>query len=121
MTRVHADHTGIHVTFPGWERLVAGKSAFNAPPQTIQQATAEPGWTSQMLGARSGLAVSGYLKIGTFRHPSGLRRLVAMRRGVPLLRVAVDRRLTGFDELLISTPDAVTLAELLNAPASHDR
>ncbi|MGH1561557.1 hypothetical protein [Mumia sp. DW29H23] len=117
MTRIHVDDTGIHLQFPGWERLMAGRSTFTAPHEAVLAATAEPGWTREVLGLRSGLAVSGYLKLGTFRHPSGTRRLVAMRRGLPLLRVALDRSASGFDEVLVSTPDAAALARTIEAGA----
>lgn len=88
-------------------------SAWDIPLRAVTAARAESGWTSEILGLRTGLVVSGYLKIATFRHPNGTRRLVVMRRGEPLLRV----RLTGhdFDELLLSTPDAGALAAALDA------
>jgi hypothetical protein len=117
MTHIHADAAGIHVRFPGWERFMAGRSSFDAAPDAITDVTVEPGWSSEILGARSGLVVSGYLKLGTFRHPFGMRRLVAMRRGEPLLRVALDRSATRFDELLLSTPDASEIARTLEATA----
>ncbi|WP_262849688.1 hypothetical protein [Mumia quercus] len=115
MTHVSADATGIHVTFPGWERWMAGRATFSAPYDAVTGVTVEPGWSSEVLGFRSGLVVSGYLKVGTFRHPSGARRLVSMRRGMPLLRVALDRAASGFDELLLSTSDAVQIAHALEA------
>lgn len=110
MTHISADPTGIHVTFPGWERWMAGRATFTAPFDAVTDVTVEPGWTSEVLGVRSGLVVSGYLKVGTFRHPYGAKRLVSMRRGLPLLRVSLDRGASGFDELLLSTPDAAQIA-----------
>ncbi|QMW65404.1 hypothetical protein H4N58_14500 [Mumia sp. ZJ1417] len=121
MTHISADAAGIHLEFPGWERWMAGRSAFTAPLDAIVDTSVEPGWTSEILGIRSGLVVSGYLKVGTFRHPSGVRRLVSMRRGQPLLRVALDRGTTGFDELLLSSPDAAAIAQAIDATAHHHR
>ncbi|WP_420110640.1 hypothetical protein [Pseudactinotalea sp.] len=66
---------------------------------------------------RSGLAISGYRKLGTFTHPSGARRLVSMRRGYPLLRIAVDRISVGFDEILLSTAAAESIAADLRSDA----
>jgi len=113
MTHVTYDRTGLHVRFPGWEALMAGRSGFSARPDAVRSARAEPGWSSEVLGYRSGLVVSGYRKVGVFTHPSGHRRLVSMARGLPLLRVVTDRTATGFDEVLVSTPDADALARAI--------
>lgn len=63
-------------------------------------------WSYQPLGARAGLLVSGFLKIGTWRSVD-TAWLVCMKRGQPTLRVVVDKELSGggFDELLISARD----------------
>lgn len=110
MSMIDYTPEGLLVRFPGWEAAMAGREAFLAPPGAIDCAQAEPGWSSEVLGFRSGLVVSGYRKVGTFLHPSGTRRLVSMKRGLPLLRVQLDRTSTGFDEALLSTPDAVAIA-----------
>jgi len=73
-------------------------------------------WSYTPLGAHIGLIVTGLLKIGTWRTPS-VARLVCMKRGLPTLRVAVDRQRTGghFDELRISARDAHETADALGA------
>lgn len=111
MTAIRLDATALHVRFSGWEAVLAGRSGCTVQRHEITGVELLPGWSSEVLGLRSGLAVSGFLKVGTFRHPSGTRRLVAMRRGLPLLRL----RLTGheFDELLLSDADAQHLADAL--------
>ena len=119
MTHVVFDRTGLAVRFPGWERFMAGRSGFTAAPEAILGARAETGWSSEVLGYRSGLVVSGYRKVGVFRHPSGVKRLVSMKRGMPLLRVDLRRELTGFDQLLLSTPDADTLVSRIEAVTSR--
>lgn len=119
MTEVNYNAQGLHVTFPGWEAAMVGRGAFTAQHGAIRSARAESGWTSEILGWRSGFVVSGYRKLATFTHPSGVKRLVSMKRGLPLLRVAIDRSSTGFDELLISTADAEVLAHALNAGVSR--
>ena len=101
MTTVTADSTRLRLDFPGWESLVVRRDRLEIPMDALRDVRVEPGWTSEMLGI--------------FRHPSGLRRLVSMRRGMPLLRVGVDRAATGFDELLLSAPDAARLAATLTS------
>lgn len=66
-------------------------------------------------GLRSpGLAIPGHTKIGTWRRP-GHRAFVSARRGLPAVRV----RLAGaaYDELVISTADAQSVAERIRARA----
>lgn len=115
MTQVSVDGQQVHIDFPGWEAVMVRRRSAPIPLRSIRDVRVEPGWTSEVLGARVGLVVSGYRKLGTFRHPSGMRRLVAMRRGLPLLRLGVDRAATGFDEILLSTPDAAGIAAALPA------
>lgn len=115
MTHVSFTATGLQVHFPGWEAAMTRRHTFSVAPEAIISAHAEEGWSSQILGFRSGLAISGFRKVGIFRHPSGVKRLVSMKRGLPLLRVAVDRAATGFDELLLSTAEAPALAEAIRA------
>ncbi|TSI19423.1 hypothetical protein [Brevibacterium aurantiacum] len=107
MTEVTVNNNHLTIVFPGWERLMAGRRFHSVPLDAIRTSEVT-GWPSEFLGLRSGLNISGYRKLGTYRHPNGTRRLVAMKAGEPVLRI----RLTdgsngwGFDELLISTPNA---------------
>lgn len=110
MTNMTYDQTGVNVQFPRWEATMTGLPKLSIPRAAIRSVTSEPGWTSEILGMKSGLVISGYRKLGTFRHPSGLRRLVSMKRGHPLLRIAVDRAAVGFDEILLSTDAAESIA-----------
>ena len=112
MTVIRVDAAALHLEFPGWEAAMTGRGAFTAPREAIACVELLPGWTSEVLGMRSGLVVSGFVKLGTFRHPSGTRRLVAMRRGAPVLRVGL-RSGSEFDELLFSDPDAAAIAAAL--------
>src|SRR5690606_37545362 len=102
MTQIDFGPAGLDIHFPGWEASMAGRRTLHVPLHAILSARVEPGWTSEVLGTRSGLVVSGFRKLGTFTHPSGKRRLVAMKRGMPLLRLVTDRREAGFDEILLS-------------------
>lgn len=110
------DHL-LTLTFPGWERLMVGRSGHCVALDAIESVEVMSGWSSEILGWRSGLVISGFRKLGIFRHPDGTRRLVSMTRGLPLLRIRLrDREAgAGFDELLISTPDAAELAAELDA------
>lgn len=112
MTMLNVEGQRLTVTFPGWERLMAGRASHSVAVGDIDSVEVLPGWTSEILGVRSGLVVSGFRKLGTFRHPDGTRRLVSMSRGVPVLRIRMRDRVggDGFDELLISTPIASEVA-----------
>ncbi|ATG54895.1 hypothetical protein CFK41_09065 [Brachybacterium ginsengisoli] len=110
MTNITYDRTGVHVQFPGWEATMTGLPKLLIPRSAIRGVASEQGWTSEILGMKSGLVISGYRKLGTFRHPSGVRRLVSMKRGHPLLRITVDRAAVGFDEILLSTDAAESIA-----------
>lgn len=119
MTTLDVEDHLLTLTFPGWERLMAGRASYRVALGAIDSVELMSGWSSEVLGWRSGLVVSGFRKLGTFRHPDGTRRLVSMKRGLPLLRIRLrDREAgAGFDELLISTPDAAELAAELDALA----
>lgn len=118
---LHTDHAGrpaLRLTFPGWERLMVSRSEYTIPCEAITDVRLEGDWTSEILGFRSGLVVSGFLKVARFTHPNGTRRLVSMRRGLPLLRI----RLRGqeFDEVLVSTAEADTLRSELVGLSRQD-
>jgi hypothetical protein len=119
MTQVRHLHDELRIDFQGWEAIMAGRSALVVPAASVLDARATAGWSYEVLGARSGLVISGFRKVGTFTHPDGTRRLVSMKRGLPLLRVRVRRETTGFDELLISTPDAEAIADALRAKVAR--
>lgn len=111
---LNLDHSGrptLRLVFPGWERLMVSRREYTIPADVITDVRTEQDWTSEVLGFRSGLVVSGVVKLARFTHPNGTRRLVAMRRGLPLLRI----RLSGqeFDEVLVSTPNADTFRSRL--------
>lgn len=110
MTQTTYGMAAVDVRFLGWEAMMVGRSFLHVPLAAIRSARVESGWSSEVLGIRSGFVVSGYRKLGTFTHPSGVRRLVSMKRGMPLLRLHTVRDETGFDEILLSTDDAESIA-----------
>ncbi|GAA1309082.1 hypothetical protein [Brachybacterium tyrofermentans] len=117
MTHINIEPHQIRLEFPGWESLMTRRGTVTVPLSALRGVQVEPGWTSEVLGIRCGLVISGYRAVGTFRHPSGTRRLVSMTRGLPLLRLEVDRAATGFDEMLLSTRDGAAIADSLHAGA----
>lgn len=114
MTDISLDRERLTINFPGWERLMAGRARHCVARGAIDSVRVTE-WTSEILGMRSGLVVSGWRKLGTFRHPNGTRRLVSMSRGLPLLRIRPRNRDLGggFDELLISASNAAEIADEL--------
>lgn len=117
MTEVTVNNNRLTIVFPGWERLMV-RRRFHSVPLDAICASQVTGWTSEFLGYRFGLNISGYRKLGTYRHPNGTRRLVAMKAGEPVLRIRLtDGTESGeFDELLISTPNAAEVGAALPAP-----
>ncbi|MEE2060748.1 hypothetical protein [Rhodococcus artemisiae] len=108
MADLSHSESSLHLTFSGWEAFFVRRSDMSIPQSSIARVEVLPGWTSEVLGFRNGLAISGFLKVGTFTHPRGTKRLVVMKRGEPVLRIVLRGRQAGdeFDELLISAPNA---------------
>jgi hypothetical protein len=117
MSVVRCNDDGLQVDFGRWERLLVRRSSLEIPFATIERIEVLPDWTAEPLGFRSGLVVSGFWKLGTFRYPGGPRRLVSMRRGTPVLRIGLRGRQAGdeFDELLISSQAAEEIAGAVRA------
>ena len=113
MTTITVHDQVLRVSFPGWERWLVNRVSVTIPMSEITAVEVLPGWSTEILGWRSGVVVSGLLKLGTFTHPSGCHRLVAMRRGRPLLRIRL--RDHEFDELLISDAEASVTAARIHA------
>lgn len=85
----------------------------DVPRAAVADARVEPDALAAVSGIRApGLAIPGRTKVGTWRR-RGHRAVVAVRAGVPALRVQL--RDAGPDELLVSTPDAAALARELTA------
>ncbi|SDS18074.1 hypothetical protein SAMN04489812_1129 [Microlunatus soli] len=118
MPAIELDRHRLMVRFTGWESLMVRRQTLEVPIGSIDRVEVLPDWTSESLGLRVGLVISGWYKLGTFTHPSGTRRLVAMKRGLPVLRLG----LTGpadaaprFDELLLSTQRASEIASTITS------
>lgn len=116
MAELKYDETTLHLSFSRWEAPFVRRSGMTVPLSAIAAVDVLPGWSSEILGLRSGLAIAGYLKVGIFLHPRGIKRLVSMKRGNPVLRIGLRRRATDthLDELLLSTPSAYGIADALH-------
>lgn len=64
MTEVTVNNNRLTIIFPGWERMMA-RRRFHSVPLTAIRGSEVTGWTSEFLGWRSGLNISGYRKLGT--------------------------------------------------------
>lgn len=120
MADLSHSESSLHLAFTGWEALFVRRTHLSLPRSSIIRVEVLPGWTSEVLGIRNGLAISGFLKVGTFTHPRGTKRLVVMKRGEPLLRIVLRGRVAGdeFDELLVSSPCSVELARGLQGASA---
>ena len=115
MATARRHDAGVVVEFRGWERLFTGRAVLEIPVAAIREAGCVERPLRATRGARAGLVVSGFRKIGRWGIGVGLRQLVSVRRGVPALRLVLDRNATGYDEVLVSVPDAAALAASLGA------
>ncbi|MET7422746.1 hypothetical protein [Dactylosporangium sp. NPDC005555] len=112
----------VNVRFTGWERLWIGRERLAIPVAGVRHASlvAEPLRLAR--GARRGLVVSGFLKIGVWGLYGGPRQLVAARRNEPGLHLVLDRSSTGgeFDEVVLCVPAAAGTADAIaRAVAAH--
>jgi hypothetical protein len=108
----------IDIRFTGWERLWIGRERLAIPVAGVRRVSfvAEPLGLAR--GARRGIVVSGFLKIGVWGIFGGPRQLMVARRSEPGLHLVLDRPSTGgeFDEVVLSdaagarTADAIASA-----------
>jgi hypothetical protein len=95
----------IVVTFEKWERIFTRRKEVRVPMSALAQVKYVPKPLREVRGTRSGLLVTGWMKVGVW---SG-KRVVSVRRGIPALRlVPADRSVCA--EVVVSTPKAAELA-----------
>ncbi|MFK0250809.1 hypothetical protein ACIQUM_39455 [Amycolatopsis azurea] len=106
---------GVRVRFSAWERLAVWRDEVVVPPAAIRAVELVDAPVGRARGGRAGVLVSGVLKVGYWGLGTGIRQLVSVRRGVPALRIAIDREAAGlpFDEVLVSARNAAELAGAL--------
>lgn len=105
----------LRVRFSRVERAAVWRATLDVPLTAVRGVERIDNALSRTRGGRVGLLISGVVKIGRWGLGTGTRQLVSVKRGVPALRITLDRTVTGFDELLISTTDADRLAEAIRA------
>jgi hypothetical protein len=110
MARIEERSGAVVVRFEGWEPLFTGRRTLAVPFAAIRGVDVVDNALRGTRGARSGLLVTGFRKIGRWGIGVGLRQLVSVRRGEPALRLLMDREVTGYDEALIGLPDAAAVA-----------
>ncbi|RSM56004.1 hypothetical protein DL991_09285 [Amycolatopsis sp. WAC 01375] len=110
---------GVRVRFSGWERLAVWRDEVVVPRAAIKVVEHVDAPLRRTRGGRVGALISGVLKVGYWGLGTGIRQLVSVRRGVPGLRIEIDRGVAGlsFDEVLVSVPNAAELADAL-APSN---
>ncbi|HYH29257.1 MAG TPA: hypothetical protein VD903_02635 [Pseudonocardia sp.] len=115
MARVEERSDGVVVRFEGWEPLFTGRNRLEVPFGAIRGVEVVENGLRGTRGARMGLLVTGFRKIGRWGLGVGLRQLVSVRRREPALRLVLDRGATGYDEVLVGLPDAAEVAAGLRA------
>jgi hypothetical protein len=105
----------LRVEFATWERLMMLRGNLVVPLTAVRGVERVDKALRRTRGGRRGLLVSGVVKVGIWGLGAGVRQLVSVTRGAPALRITLDRTVTGFDELLISTTDADRVAEAIGA------
>ncbi|GAA1565565.1 hypothetical protein GCM10009827_103950 [Dactylosporangium maewongense] len=105
----------IDIRFTRWERLWIGRERLTIPAAGVRRAAfvAEPLGLAH--GARRGIVVSGFLKIGVWGIFGGPRQLVVARRGEAGLHLVLDRPSTGgqLDEVVLSHPAGARIADAI--------
>jgi hypothetical protein len=109
MAQLRIETTDIVVTFARWERLFTRRAELKVPLAQVKGVTYVRQPVSTVRGLRSGLLVTGLLKVGVwFGIPPG-RRLVSVRRGVPAVRLELTDH-NHYAAVIVSTPKAAELA-----------
>ncbi|MGC4937796.1 hypothetical protein [Kribbella sp. DT2] len=116
MATVRANDTTVTVGLSWWERLfAAGRPRLVIPLDaiaTIGVVEQPTRWTATP-GARSGIVITGVLKVGRWGLGTGVRHFVSVRRNRPAVRLMLTPEgadVTGYDVVLVSTPDAEAIA-----------
>ncbi|WP_030913825.1 hypothetical protein [Streptosporangium amethystogenes] len=102
--RIHDGTLSVH--FPSWTRLFVKAGRVDVPLEAIADVHHLDQPLTAAKGLRSGLVVSGYIKVGTWTSFGGVKRLVAAQRGVPGVRIVLRHRVAGVDELILGVQDA---------------
>lgn len=118
MAALDVQDGGLVVRFDGSESRWVRRELFAVPLTSIDRIQVLPGWTSEPMGMHSGLVVSGFRKVGMWTSLSGVRRLLCMKRGLPILRIGLRPGSSEFAEVLVSSADAPQVASRLTGAAA---
>ncbi|MFD2762876.1 hypothetical protein [Micromonospora eburnea] len=105
----------LDIRFSSGERIWLRRDQLTVPLSAVRQASCVDQPLRLARGARSGLVVSGFIKIGVWGVFARPRQLVSARRGEPGLHLLLDRS-TGhveYDEIVLSAPAAPRLVEAI--------
>ncbi|RKN43488.1 hypothetical protein [Micromonospora endolithica] len=112
MSTVHVTADRVRIRLRPVEKIFALHGDLDLPRSAVRTAEVLTDGLAATRGLRApGLAIPGWTKVGTWRG-RGARQYVAVRRGVPTLRLTLDRQ--RYDIVLVSTPDAHAVAAALN-------
>ncbi|MDG4796855.1 hypothetical protein [Micromonospora sp. WMMD1082] len=105
----------VDIRFTGWERLWIGRERLVFPVAAVRGAAVVADPLRLARGARRGMVVSGFVKIGVWGLFGGPRQLVSARQGEPGLHLVLDRASAGgeFDEVVLSSPAAPGVADAI--------
>ncbi|KRE31707.1 hypothetical protein ASG82_01605 [Mycobacterium sp. Soil538] len=105
--RRNGDHLEVRLTVT--EKIAGLRGNIRVPTSAVAAVTVADQPLAALAGVRApGLHLPGRTKIGTWRH-AGRKTFAVARRGVPAVRVdLVGQR---YDHLVISQPDAVSVAD----------
>ena len=105
----------VDVRFTAAERFWIRRAGLTVPVAAVRQVSLVPRPLRLAHGARRGITVSGFLKIGVWGLFGGRRQIVAARRGEPGLHLVLDRSAVGgeFDEMVLSGPAAAGAADAI--------
>lgn len=116
MATLKLSGTTVTVEFGTWERTLVKRSSLTVPLAAVRRVTPTGNPLREAHGARNGLQVSGFAKVGVWGVFTGPRQLVAAYRGQPGLRIELDRAASGeqFDELVLSIDNAAQIAQQIS-------
>lgn len=115
MASIHHDGDRVRVTMSMWEKIAALHSDVEFPTGSIDAVEVVPDALTAVAGVRApGLHIPGRAKMGTWRQ-RGRRTFAVARAGTPAVRIGLhDHR---FHALVVSVPDAASVADTLRADA----
>ncbi|MBE1557599.1 hypothetical protein [Nonomuraea africana] len=101
--------------FAPWARPFTRAGTVSVPLAAIAEVHHLDQPLAAATGMHFGMLVCGVTKVGIWTSLTGVKRLVAAHRQVAGLRIVLKGRVSGYDELILSVPDAQQLQGRLTA------